>query len=98
MFRQAEPRLAACERARRRGALDPWLRSTLLVAAFDAGDADKAEQLADEVESEGAAKWQLDSVLGGLESSLPHARDADTLARLTAVVGRLKPPAPTTLS
>lgn len=90
--------IAACERARRRGALDPWLRSTLLVAAFDAGDADKAEQLADEVESEGAAKWQLDSVLGGLESSLPHARDADTLARLTAVVGRLKPPAPTTLS
>ena len=86
--------IAACERAKRRGAIDPWLRSTLLVAAFDAGDADKAEELADEVESEGAAKWQLDSVLGVLESSLQHVADAETRARLTAVVDRLKPPAP----
>lgn len=85
--------IAACERARKRGALDPWLRSTLLVAAFDAGDADKAEALADEVESEGAAKWQLDSVLGTLEATLPFTRDAETLARLTAVVSRLRPPA-----
>lgn len=94
--------ITACERARRRGALDPWLRSTLLVAAFDAGDADKAEQLADDVESEGAAKWQLDSVVDSLAGSLAHTRNADTLARLTAVMERLKPPVllstPTTLS
>ena len=67
--------VAACERARRRGAIDPWLKATLLVAAFDAGDADKAEKLADEVEDEDAAKWQLSSVLGALEGSLLNLKE-----------------------
>ncbi len=83
--------IAACERARRRQATDPWLRATLLGAAFDASDADKAEELADEVESEGAARWKLDSVLGALEASLALVTDADVRERLQAVVDRLKP-------
>ncbi|WPP04216.1 hypothetical protein [Methylocella tundrae] len=33
----------------RRGATDEWLRPTLVAAAFDAGDAEKAEDLAYEV-------------------------------------------------
>jgi tetratricopeptide (TPR) repeat protein len=83
--------IAACERAKRRNATDPWLRATLLGAAFDASDADKAEELADEVEAEGAARWQLDSTLGALQSSLVLVADAEQQARLQAVYDRLKP-------
>jgi len=82
--------IVSCERARRRGAIDPWLKPTLLAAAFDAADADKAEALADEVEDEGAAKWQLASVLGALEGSLMTVKDEATKSRLVAVVDRLK--------
>ena len=82
--------IAACERARRRGAIDPWLRSTLLVAAFDAGDAAKAEELADEVENEGAARWQLESVLGAMHNSLQNVRDEATRAQLALLIERLK--------
>jgi len=82
--------IAACERARRRKATDPWLRPTLLGAAFDAADADKAEELVDEVEAEGPARWQLDSVLGNLATSIAQVADADAQARLQAVLDRLK--------
>jgi hypothetical protein len=51
--------VAACERAKKRKEADEWLRPTLLGAAFDAGDADKAEELATEVLAEGAARWKL---------------------------------------
>ena len=81
--------IAACERAKRRGATDPWLRATLLVAAFDAGDADKAEELADNVADEGAARWQIDSILGDLQTSLDLVPDADNRDRLRAVMQRL---------
>ncbi|MEJ8853505.1 TRAFs-binding domain-containing protein [Variovorax robiniae] len=83
--------IAACERARQRGSTDPWLRATLLVAAFDSGDADKAEALADEVESGDAADWQLKSIIGQLELSLANAGDDATMARLSAVIERLRP-------
>ncbi|MEJ8823242.1 TRAFs-binding domain-containing protein [Variovorax humicola] len=83
--------IAACERARRRGATDPWLRATLLVAAFDSGDADKAEALADEVESGDAAEWQLKSIIGSLTLSLSHVTDDAGRARLSAVIDRLRP-------
>ena len=45
--------VAACDRAKKRGVADEWLRPTLLGAAFDAGDCDKAEELADEIASRG---------------------------------------------
>lgn len=82
--------IAACERARRRSAIDPWLEATLLVAAFDAGDADKAEALADEVDDQDASKWQLASVLGALEASLQNLGADPVRARLAAVIDRLK--------
>lgn len=78
--------IAACSRAKKRGATDPWLRPTLLGAAFDAGDADVAEALADEVVAEGIARWQLDSIRSNLALSLQHVRDADARERLAAVV------------
>jgi tetratricopeptide (TPR) repeat protein len=82
--------IAACERAKRRAVADEWLRSTLLVAAFDAGDAEKAEELVDDVVAEGAAKWKIDAILRDLEKSLAHVGDATQRARLSAVIDTLK--------
>jgi hypothetical protein len=82
--------IAACERAKKLGVADEWLRPTLLGAAFDAGDADKAEELAAEVGAEGAARWKLQTTMSDLESSLILVADSDLRARLEAVLGTLK--------
>ena len=82
--------IAACERAKRRGTTDEWLRPTLLGAAFDAGDADKAEELANEVAAEGRARWKLDSTLNDLDASILHVEGNERRQRLTAVVCALK--------
>ena len=62
--------LAACERARKHNVADEWLNATLLGAAFDAQDCDKAEELAAEVASEGAARWKIESILDDLKMSV----------------------------
>jgi hypothetical protein len=62
--------IAACERARRLNLADEWLRPTLLAAALDLGEPDKAEELADDVMAEGHAAWKVNSVLGDLEASV----------------------------
>jgi hypothetical protein len=82
--------IAACERAKRRDVTDEWLRPTLLSAAFDAGDADKAEELVDDVIAEGSARWKLETILRDLEASAKHFKDDAQRARLLAVVSRLK--------
>jgi Tetratricopeptide Repeats-Sensor len=80
----------ACERARKRNEADEWLRKTLLGAAFDAGDADKAEELATDVLAEGAARWQLETTMSDLESTVLLVHDPDTKNRLTTVLEILK--------
>ena len=55
--------LTACERARLRKSTDEWLNPTLLGAAFDAGDVDKAQELADQVVIDGPAGWKLGTTL-----------------------------------
>jgi tetratricopeptide (TPR) repeat protein len=55
--------LTACERARARNAADEWLNPTLLGAAFDAGDVDKATELADQVNVDGPAAWKLETTI-----------------------------------
>jgi tetratricopeptide (TPR) repeat protein len=55
--------LVACERARARNSNDEWLNPTLLGAAFDAGDVEKAQELADQVSEDGPAAWKLDTTL-----------------------------------
>jgi hypothetical protein len=82
--------IAACDRAMRRGVSDEWLRPTLLGAAFDAGDAEKAEELVDVIIGEGGARWKLDSIQNDLEASAHQAADAAQSERLLAVVGRLR--------
>jgi len=85
--------IAACERARKLGVADEWLRPTLLGAAFDAGDADKAEELADDVAAEGAAQWKLDSLLGDLKASVAQVEDKDRRDRLNAILKSFAPEA-----
>lgn len=82
--------IAACERARRLNVADEWLRPTLLAAAFDLGEADKADELADQVIDEGQSKWKVASVLGDLEASVAQTKDAEKRARLSAVIERIK--------
>ena len=52
-------------------------------------DFDKAEELADEVEAEGAARWQLESLLGALQGSVALVTDAEQRGHLQRVVDRL---------
>jgi hypothetical protein len=82
--------VAACERARKRNVADEWLNATLLGAAFDAHDCDKADDLAAEVASEGAASWQLDSTLDDLNLSVSQVEDKDTRDRLQATLETLR--------
>jgi hypothetical protein len=82
--------VAACERARKLGVADEWLRATLLGAAFDAHDSDKAAELATEVATQGAATWQIDSTLGDLKLSVSQVDDEDAKGRLQAVLETLK--------
>jgi hypothetical protein len=82
--------IAACERARRRELADEWLRPTLLAAAFDLGDPDKAEELVDAVVSEGSAIWKVETNLRDLNASLLQVTDASKRARLSAVIDQLK--------
>jgi tetratricopeptide (TPR) repeat protein len=55
--------MTACERARNRNINDEWLNPTLLAAAFDAGDVEKTQELANLVMLEGAAGWKLESTI-----------------------------------
>ena len=82
--------IAACERARAMNFADDWLRPTLLATAFDLGDPDRAERLADDVLNEGTAAWKIDSVLADCEASVLQVGDPAKRARLAAVVERIK--------
>jgi hypothetical protein len=82
--------IAACERARELNVADEWLRPTLLAAAFDLGDPDKAEKLACEVVAEGQAAWKVNGVLADLEHSVLQVSDTDKRARLAAVIAHIK--------
>ena len=82
---------AACQRALDRGSTDEWVRPTMLGAAFDRADADAAEELADQVEREGAGTWKLATTLKSLEESTVLVADVELRTRLTAILDRLRP-------
>jgi hypothetical protein len=80
----------ACERARRNNSADPWLKPTLLGAAFDAGDVDTARDLAEEVGQDGPAAWHLDSTLADLERAIGFVEDPESAADLAGICAELR--------
>lgn len=93
--------VAACERALARKEGDEWLRSTLLGAAFRAGNAKLAADLAKKVRIEGQASWQLETTLKDLAESVRQTADLDKKAKLSLIYAELErllprdsPPAP----
>lgn len=82
--------MVACKRAMARGISDEWLRATLLTAAFDAGDADQAEELAEAIELGGTAPYKVDSIVRDLETSVEQVRDQDRQNRLRLVLDRIR--------
>ena len=78
------------ERALKISDNDEWARPTLLGAAFYAEDAEKAEELADRVEDEGAANWKLETTLADLRDRLSSVEDEESKERLEEVVERLE--------
>lgn len=80
----------ACEAALLRKTDTEWTKSTLLGAAFDAGDAAKAEELADIVERESSADWKLDTTIETLTGSVEFAADPQIKERLEKVIERLR--------
>ena len=82
--------LAACERAVNRGEHDEWLKSTLLGAAFRAGDSVRAAALATQVETEGPATWKLAATLETLRVALDQSTDVRSKDALSGVLQRLE--------
>ena len=81
--------VAACERARARGSTDEWLRPTLLGAAFRTGNVKHASSIADDIESEGAATWKLETTLSTLALAISQTEDPDKRSGLQGVYDRL---------
>ena len=82
--------LAACDRALKRGEYDEWLRPTLLGAAFGTQNTQKAIELADLVEQEGAVIWQLKSTLANLEIEVEHITEPSTQEEFKTIFNRLE--------
>ena len=82
--------LAACERAEKLNVADEWLKQTLLGAAFDAREYDKAEKLAAEFRSKPGERWKIASTISDLELSASRADDKEIRERLAAVLEPLK--------
>jgi len=79
----------ACERAREQSAKDVWLTATLLGAAFDSGDVAAAQGFAEDLESEGLVRWQLETIIPDLELALTLQTE-HTAAALKDVLVQLK--------
>ena len=69
---------------------DSWARAALLGAAFDAGDVEKAEDLANRVEDEGPVRWQLESTLSDLRERAALGEDPGVREALKAAIDRLQ--------
>jgi hypothetical protein len=81
--------LAGCDRAMAKDPRDEWLRPTLLGAAFDAGNVEKAQELAEQIEQEQPAAWKLDTTIPDLELAIQF-HEGDRAAALNEVLKRLK--------
>jgi hypothetical protein len=87
--------VAACERARKEGVADEWLRPTLLGAAFRAGDFKLAVGLAKAVRLEGPTRWKLSSTLADLAESVRQTADPEKRGQFQQVYDDLARLVPT---
>jgi tetratricopeptide (TPR) repeat protein len=81
--------MTACERARTLNSGDEWLKPTLLGSAFDVGDVEKAEGLADEVTIDGPAAWKLETTLADCRTAA-QLQEEPRRSELLDVIGRLQ--------
>jgi tetratricopeptide (TPR) repeat protein len=79
----------ACERARSRGK-DNWALLTQLGAAFDEGDVEGAEKLAEEVADEGLPAWYIETTLPDLELSAGLVPDPEIRRQLEPILEALR--------
>ena len=79
--------VVACERAMQRNPNDPWIRPTLLGAAFDAGDVPKARKLLDEFNQAATAPFQLESTIPDLRRALSLLAYPETSPELASILG-----------
>jgi hypothetical protein len=81
--------LTACERARRLKANDEWLNPTLLGAAFDAGEVERARELADQVTADGPSAWKLETTLADCRTAC-DLHEEPRRGELLEIVGQLQ--------
>jgi hypothetical protein len=81
--------IAACERAIDLGSTDAWVWPTLLGAAFRSGDIDKADELADRIETDGLPRWNLAATLADLADIVKQCDDENVRNKLDKILERL---------
>lgn len=82
--------ILACERARKLNPIDEWLLPTLLAAAFDAGDIEKAQALYDEMSATGIQPFKLDAVIPDLETGITLQKDEGIIKQLHEILTEIK--------
>lgn len=80
----------AWERANERDPDDPWLKLTLLGAAFDDGDVSEAQALYSEIRKEGPAAWILKTTLDDLQRSVKFVTGPERRAALEEIFGKVR--------
>jgi tetratricopeptide (TPR) repeat protein len=81
--------LTACERARLRNANDEWLNPTLLSSAFETGNVEKAQELADQVTAERPSDWKLETTLADCRTAA-QLHEEPHRGELLAIVAQLE--------
>ena len=82
--------VVACQRAIKRNPDDPWIRPTLLGAAFDAGDVSTARRLLDEFYQATTAPFQIDSTIPDLRRALLMLADAEAASNLAPILAEFQ--------
>jgi len=80
----------ACERAIQRNPNDPWIRPTLLGAAFDAGDVPQAKKLLDEFLQAAVPPFQIESTIPDLRRALWLLDYEDKSSELAKILGKFQ--------
>lgn len=80
----------ACKRAQAATSANEWVRATLLGAAFDLGDVQGAADYYEQIFTDGAQGWHLESVLIDLEISVSQVADPARQAELQTIFTKLK--------